>query len=108
MNQAAHRCFGPRQIAANRFERRDTFEDSALRDVDKLRSGRSKLILHAEFWQTLPDEIELRGISVRKRIEHYDINDAEERGAGADSQGQREHGDDSERGALAQHAEAVD
>lgn len=47
-------------------------------------------------------------IFVGKRIEYYDVEDAEESGAGADGERERQHGDDSKGGPLAQHLEAVD
>ena len=51
------------------------------------------------------DKKELLGILIGKRLEEDGVDDAENGGIGADAEGQREDGYESEAGILLQHAE---
>src|ERR1051325_473555 len=83
-------------VATDRLNRRYTLEDSTLREVDKLRTRQAKLILHADLGQTLPHKKQCRRIFVSERIEHHDVDDTEERCAGADGERERQYRDDGE------------
>ena len=58
-----------------------------------------------EPWHGSRNDHELLGMRVRKRLEHHTVHNAEDRGVGADAEGEGQDGDGGEAGRFAQHAE---
>jgi hypothetical protein len=83
------------------------FEYMALRaPVEKFR-GRSDAAGHVAIRIGIPDQRDAAGIRKWERAQQYRVDDAENRGVGADSDGQRQHRHDGEAPASPQHPPAI-
>ncbi len=78
----------------------------ALSKLDELRAVDRKLI-EPQLREPAADQNELARARIRQRPKQHAVDDAEDRGVGADAERQREHGDDREAGRARQSANRV-
>ena len=75
----------------------------ALAELEELRRRHPELV-EAHARELARDEHELLGVRIAERSQDDAVDDAEDRGVGADAQREREHGDERESGNAAQAA----
>ena len=93
----------------HRIERSEALEAPALvADVDVVRIRRRDIARAERFDRVLhADRVHLARVGNRQRPQHQRIGEAEDGAVGADADGERDHRDNGEARAGAQHADAV-
>ena len=93
------RC--PNRVGADRVER-----PVALAELQEFWRGHPELI-EPEPWKLAGDEHQTLRLRVPERPEHHAVDDAENRGVGADAERQRQYGEQRKAGILAEAAQRV-